>query len=433
MSLYEPQVEAHRQELRDRFVGKTINEIPTPSFVIDWHVVKLNSKRMLDGLTVYDSVKFRSHVKTHKTSEIVRLQLENGARHNAVVASTLSEIKGLLKLVEQGVVKDILYGIPPTKSKIDVLAKISNDLSKHDAQLRLMIDTLDQLKFLKEYAEQKNDDIKWSVYVKINVGDNRAGQKIDSNVFWQILEEWINSYSNQYFTIYGFYAHAGNSYGADGPDAAKKFLQTELDGVAKGAALARELYHKHGRSELLRFTLSVGATPTALTSSVYVTEDLKKTISQLSELDAIEVHAGNYAMLDLQQVATGLVKHENIAGTVVAEIIAYYPERDEYLIDAGVLALAREPGRLPGIAAIHGQPVQGERWIVSRVSQEHGIISRFQAKQDGGSDKPWKVGDRVVLYPQHACITSAMYQKYFVIEQDVVTDVVIPWRGWEYI
>ncbi len=86
-------------------------------------------------------------------------------------------------------------------------------------------------------------------------------------------------------------------------------------------------------------------------------EDLK------SEGFQLEVHAGVYPTLDLQQLAThardaSLLTHDDIAISVLAEVASVYPERGkdkttEALINAGSLALGREPVqdeiRLPGM------------------------------------------------------------------------------------
>lgn len=111
---------------------------------------------------------------------------------------------------------------------------------------------------------------------------------------------------------------------------------------------------------------------------------------------------------------------------ILSEVCSIYPERNEAIVNAGVIALAREAGPSPGFARV----VDANEWNVGRLSQEHGIIV-------SASDSPaqvesiFHVGQKVLLYIQHACITAAAYGWYFVVdENDVVTDIWYPWKGW---
>ncbi|KAK9370069.1 hypothetical protein V1509DRAFT_618449 [Lipomyces kononenkoae] len=432
-----------REKLIETYKHASINDLPTPSFVVDLNIVKQNCKRMLDGIeAISPDLRFRPHVKTHKTAEIVRIQLDNGRNHKSVVASTISEIRGLVPLAQDGTVRDILYGIPPTRSKVPTLAEISQELHAFGTTLRLMIDSPDQLGFLTEYSERHPSYVlPWSIFIKINVGDNRAGQTLASSDLTQVIRQALGS-SPKIISLYGFYAHAGGSYSSTSIDSASEYLDREVSGVYEAAVLARSILDSTpASSPQRRFVLSVGATPTAHASAMATFDRVTNLFAKVMQDDELEIHAGNYAMLDMQQVATGLVSPANIAGTVVAEIITYYSDRDEYLIDAGVLALAREPGRIPGIATIRGQTVSGDRYVVGRVSQEHGIITKRTDKienvieeesllDEASITKSWSPGDRVVLLPQHSCITSSMYQWYFVVEDDRVVDIFLPWRMW---
>ncbi|KAK7205964.1 putative serine dehydratase domain-containing protein [Myxozyma melibiosi] len=417
-------LEEYKLELLKQFKGKPISELPTPSFIVDMETVRANCKRMLDRVEALDlNLRFRPHIKTHKTIEITQLELGNGEKHKSVVASTIREIRGVFPLVVSGMVDNVLYGVPPAKSKIPTLAEISSSMAAHGAKLLLMIDSLDQLHVLEEYRSKNPDIPVWSIFLKVDIGDHRAGQEVTASSFETLIEEAVSDQKG-YVSLFGLYVHRGASYDSSGAYDARAHLQLEVQGVKTAAMIAQ----KYTSS---RFVLSMGATPTAQ----IVDKEVEDWMKDLQSYGDVEIHAGNYAMLDIQQVATGLVTVSDVAGKVVAEVLSYYKDRDEYLVDAGVLALAREPGRIPGIALIDGQPLSGKRWVLTRVSQEHGIISRREdavnvAESTGSATESWGIGEKVLLLPQHACITSSMYQWYFAIENGVVSDVLIPWRGW---
>lgn len=361
-----------------------------------------------------------------QTVEISKLELGNGEKHNSIVASTIRELQGVLPLVATGVVKDALYGVPPAKSKISILEGIARQMVAYNAKLRLMIDSIDQLNMLKDYSTKNPGIPAWSIFLKVDIGDHRAGQEATSATFDSLVKEIITT-TDKYVELHGVYVHRGSSYGSAGVYDAQAHLKLEVEGVKAAASVVR----KYSSS---RYVLSMGATPTAH----IVSSEVKSWMKDLQTYGEVEIHAGNYALLDIQQVATGLVSPSDIAGKVVAEVLSYYADRDEYLIDAGVLALAREPGRIPGIAIVEGQPMSGSRWVLNRVSQEHGILGRRTDAVDGfmsadsieSVDPKWEIGDKIVLLPQHACITSSMYQWYFAVENGVVDEILLPWRGW---
>ena len=72
-------------------------------------------------------------------------------------------------------------------------------------------------------------------------------------------------YASPNVIIYGFYAHAGNSYGSTSFSEASSFLSAEVQSVNLAARLALDELSKcpDSRSVEKPFILSVGSTPTA--------------------------------------------------------------------------------------------------------------------------------------------------------------------------
>lgn len=71
--------------------------------------------------------------------------------------------------------------------------------------------------------------------------------------------------------------------------------------------------------------------------------------------------------------------------------------------------------------------------MVQRISQEHGIVSF-----ENGNHKrelPLRVGQKVRIWPNHACIASAGYDRYSIVDSSLevpnrVVDIWVRWRGW---
>lgn len=54
-----------QRSLKERFVGKTLYEVPTPSIVLDLAKLEANCQRMIDT-AASNGVGWRAHIKTHK-------------------------------------------------------------------------------------------------------------------------------------------------------------------------------------------------------------------------------------------------------------------------------------------------------------------------------------------------------------------------------
>jgi D-serine ammonia-lyase len=192
------------------------------------------------------------------------------------------------------------------------------------------------------------------------------------------------------------------------------------------------------------FVLSVGATPTA---HAFSSTNLAKLKSLLS--GKLELHAGNYPMLDLQQTATSLVSLSDVAQRIVSSVVSVYPGRgvdggDEALCDAGAIAFSKDAGPITGVGAVVGvfdaakkssraDRLEESGWRLGRVSQEHGIL----VQTGTAAAQPLNFGAFVEIIGPHACLAAAAFPWYYVVDSedrgsfgDRVMDVWVPWKGW---
>lgn len=51
--------------LKERFLGKTLQEVPTPSIILDLAKLEVNCQRMMDTAEK-NGLGWRAHIKTHK-------------------------------------------------------------------------------------------------------------------------------------------------------------------------------------------------------------------------------------------------------------------------------------------------------------------------------------------------------------------------------
>ncbi|ANB11811.1 D-serine ammonia-lyase DSD1 [Sugiyamaella lignohabitans] len=414
-----PQVDV--EALRQEYIGKNVLDLPTPSFIVNKDTIERNCLHMIQGAKNIKA-SFRPHLKTHKTLEITKFQL--GDYSTKVVVSTLREAWSLIPFYEQGRVRDVLYGLPIVKSKIPEL----DDLSTYVDTLRILVDNIDQLKLLQEYGREKP----WHIMIKVDMGTSRAGLHYQSEEFKQLVQASVDEHSDV-VTLDGFYCHAGHSYSSHSSKEAEDYLYDEIVAGNVAAGYAKSIVPSG------KYLVSVGSTPTGHASAEIA---LTKILPVSDNIDEIELHAGNYALCDLQQWATGCISEDNIACRVLVEVASTYPGRGkselgEVLINAGVIGLAREPGQLPGFGLVSSKPY--DNWYVDRVSQEHGILTPFTESTVASIPKPEQIakefpplGTKLLVIPQHACIASNSYQWYFITDDEgkMVVDVWVPWRGW---
>jgi D-serine deaminase-like pyridoxal phosphate-dependent protein len=322
--------------------------------------------------------------------------------------------------------------------------------------INIMIDNLDAYSKFQAIASAASVQI--GVFIKIDTGYHRAGI-ITSSPNFPTLVSAIASTSTGAF-LKGFYSHYGHSYAGSSQDDAANGLIAELVGLESAIAALPTAHSTN------RLVLSVGATPTATAAQNMLSSDSPRVaefhtiLTRLKKNFAVELHAGVYPVLDCQQIATHARPSDTqqasptfaplaksaIAIKLLLEVTSIYTERaqPEALVSAGSLALGREPcksypgwgivtGDLAnsGSKSVYDEAGDATGWIVGRISQEHGILT-WMGERDMCNDL--KVGDKITVWPNHACVAGAGFGWYLVVDEEEggerVVDVWVRWRGW---
>ncbi|KAG8159709.1 hypothetical protein KVR01_010346 [Diaporthe batatas] len=428
--------------LQERFVGKTLQEVPTPSIVLDMAKLEVNCQRMIDAADK-NGIGWRAHIKTHKTEELTRLQVGEHSKAPAnIIVSTILEAEKIAPVLKdfqnKGRDVNVLFAFPLFPSAVPRLAAISRALGPN--ALAVMIDNPAQVPLLADLRSQSGGN-RPLAFLKIDVKYNRAGAIPGTQTYHALLKDALAAEADGSAVLHGLYAHAGQSYYTRGDWDALMYLTDEFATLAGVAAEIRAQSAGHA------LTLSVGATPTATalqhpgipSSSSSGAQggaqgagagETGARVATLASLIgtlkadglALEVHAGVYPTLDLQQLAThardsSLLGSGDIAISVVAEVASLYAGRGaagstEALVNAGSLALGREPCRQDaeghyagwGVVAPWGEPALEASdpapagfpavhrgWQVDKISQEHGVLAW---KGDKGAEVPLRFGQR---------------------------------------
>ncbi|OJJ07418.1 hypothetical protein ASPVEDRAFT_142573 [Aspergillus versicolor CBS 583.65] len=434
---------ASQQELRNTYVGKDVSDVPKPAIVLDQAIIRRHCKDMLRTVKALD-VAFRAHVKSHKTNEIAEMQVADKDIPANFIASTVLEIETLVPLLKKLQAENrpvnVLYGIPLVPSQVNRLAKAALAIGK--GSVSVMIDHPDQIPHLERFSAITGFPA--LVFLKVDTGYHRAGLPPTALNKGGLLERLAEAEKNGHASLLGVYSHSSLSYSGTTPDQAMAYLVSEIVGCKDALEHHLQLLTP-GREELV---ISVGATPQALSSQNLAPEEGSSQSTQATELREflhkplakdigvkvkVEIHAGVYPLLDMQQVSTNARwkssgPEKEIAISVLAEVCSVYNDgeraKPEALLAAGTLALGREPcPSYPGWGVIsswrQGDELRdsSSRLFVERISQEHSIVS-WEGQKEKGRKVPFSIGQVVKIFPNHACVAAAFYAFYFVVDSD---------------
>ena len=267
------------------------------------------------------------------------------------------------------------------------------------------------------------------IFVKVDTGYHRAGLTTATGELRALVARILSSVEPAgNGCLQGFYCHAGHSYSGDSEVHAMSLLMEEVRCLERAAHICEDISSKTGDQHTRRLILSVGATPTA-TSIQNISSSRTKSLGphkEASELQAcierinnhyeLEIHAGVYPILDLQQLAThaspsalsGPLSTADLGLTILVEVASLYPGRDssEALVAAGSLALGREPcksysgwGIVSPWRTSLGTDESSSGWMIGRISQEHGMLTQ---SPDSEAQAELQVGQKLRIWPNHA-------------------------------
>lgn len=396
-------------------------------------------------------MKIQTNREKQQTTQLAALQIsdaDNPALKANFIVSTILELETLVPLLQtlrsQNRPFNVLYGIPLVPSHVPRLAEIAAlYLGGVPGSISVMIDHPDQIEYLQRFFDIARFPV--GVFLKVDTGYHRAGLPSTALNKSGLVERLIEAEGLGAVELLGVYSHSSLSYTATTPEEAMMHLVSEIEGCKDALERNADLLSPEKGKEVV---ISVGATPQVLSSRHLLLENgdvssspeaaaLRKALAvhEVSSLRVkIELHAGVYPLLDMQQFSTNASlpsssPEEEIAISILAEVCSVYNDgerqKPEALLAAGTLALGREPcPSYPGWGAISswrqgGLSSNTSRLIVTRISQEHAIISWQSATDD---KIPLSVGQVVKIFPNHACVAGAFYNHYFVVDSELDPD-----------
>jgi D-serine deaminase-like pyridoxal phosphate-dependent protein len=351
----------------------SLESLSTPAVVVDLDVLERNIARMARRAREA-GVRLRPHAKTHKCPEIARLQRVAGAWGLSVAKVGEAEV-----FADAGF-DDLFVALPVVgEDKGRRLLALADR-----ARLAAGADSVEGARTLARPFRDAGRSL--DVLLKVDVGYGRVGVPPE-----RAVEVGQRIAGLPGLRLRGVFTHAGHGYVAETRAGVEEVARLEGERLAaaadelRGAGLPVE-------------EVSVGSTPTAARA--------------MRIAGVTECRPGNYVFHDGSQVALGTCAIEDCALTIVATVVSV-PAPDRAVVDAGSKTLSSDPLRpRPGG---YGQ-VLGRASRIDRLSEEHGVI----AVAEGES---FRVGERVRILPNHACVVANLHDRLVGVSGDRVEAV----------
>lgn len=334
--------------------------LETPSLVVDLDRVKQNLDEMAAFARAHN-IDLAPHVKTHRSVDFARLQVDSGAARLCV--AKLSEAE---HFVDAGFDKLVMaYPIAGEEK----CARAANLVSRAD--LRLSVDSVAGARGLgiALAAEGQSAD----VLLLIDTGFHRTGVAPESAI---AIARSITNIEEINFR--GIITHEGHAASAG---SAESVRVAAIEAGETMARVAEEL-----RAEGINVDIvSVGSTTTVRHSATP---------------GVTEIRPGIYAFNDYGQVYVGTVGIDRCAARVQTTVVSHV-EPTRAIVDAGSKALSQDQLTIWGDDSdnSHGLIVGHPGWKLRRLSEEHGWVEW----EGTGEPTELQIGQKIQILPVHIC------------------------------
>lgn len=344
--------------------------IETPAVYIDLDVIDANIRRMQDF--VGDSgVSLRPHVKSHKSVNLARRQLEAGA--TGITASSVGEAE----VFADAGFEDIFVAYTVWAAGLR-----GQRIRKLHEQIRAFSIGVDSVAGAQQLALATEGSTRpLRVLVEIDSGARRGG--VPPQDAGELAHHCLGL-GLDVAGIFTYPGHAGKSRDARPAGAADEVRAAE-QAIASFAA--------HGIPVGI---VSAGSTPTARFSA---------------RAPITELRPGEYIFNDGDNVRLGTCESLADVGLLVATTVVSTAVEGQVIIDAGTKALGREGNPEKGFGLVPSLPGSSLRLL----NEHHGYLSI-----PDGVQRP-AVGDVLTLVPNHCCPVANLFDEYVVVQDGAET------------
>ena len=357
--------------------------ITRPTMLLDRQRVLRNVERMATKARL-SGVALRPHFKTHQAPGVGEWFRDLG-----VTAITVSSVDMAEVFAACGW-RDITIAFPANVRQVEQIDALAREI-----RLGLLVDSLETLDALTRALTRPV-----RAWIEIDADYGRSGLRGDDTA--AIVSVAAAIADAPLLDLAGILTHAGQTYHAPSADAVRAIY---AETASKMQRVADQL-RTQGFGPV---AVSVGDTPGC------------SLVEDLGGVD--EVRPGNFVLYDAQQLRIGSCSEQDIALAVACPVVARYEYRNELVIYGGAVHLSRDTVKDSNGRSSFGYVarVTDSGWgplipgaVVSRVSQEHGVVSMPTEDLRAAA-----VGDLLAVIPAHSCLTVNLMREFRTLEGDL--------------
>lgn len=364
-------------KLKEKYLGKSVTELPTPALLLNLDLFEKNLEKMAD-YTKAAGIHFRPHAKAHKSPEIARRQLTSGA-----IGISCATIKEAEVMVAENIAGVLITSPMAGANKTARLIQAT----KQQSTLMSVVDNLAHVKQLKEAAAEANVSLNLLIDVDPNL--NRTGVKTMDEAF--AIAEFIQA--NEMLQLKGVQCYSGSSAHIKGFDARYNHSKAATEiGL-----------------EIFKALKSAGYPVEIMTGGSTGTYNIDPTFGVMTELQV-----GSFIFMDTDYKIIGGKTSEMYqdfaqALTVLTTVVSKN-HAGIATVDAGLKALATDRTFLPQVKTT-------KQMTYAFSGDEHG---RIEFREDEAS---LNLGDQLEIIAPHCDPTVNLYRNFFCIRGGVVEDI----------
>lgn len=348
------------------YIGRSIQDIPTPALLVDQAALLENIRRMQD-LAFHYGKPLRPHIKTHKCSKVARLQVEAGAI--GVTCATLGEAETMTKAG----IKDILVANQVVSE--EKLVRLAGLLES--SEVKFCVDSHFGIQAAEKIA--RSTGCVFEVLVEVDTGGNRCGaQNPDEAV--SLVEQVLGSDVLHFGGIQAYYGGTSYIHNLD-----ERQRAVSASDIRLGETL-----------EAVNRVVKIPRVSGAGTGNARL---------HLENGLLSEIQSGSYVYSD--STYRTLAPEYHNALFVLSTVISQ-PQAARIVMDAGLKSMGTEFS--------HPELVNYPYIKDFHYSEEH---LQWQVNELPAP----RIGEKVLIIPAHCCTTVNLHRRCYLVQDGIVEDV----------
>ncbi len=340
--------------------------IPSPSLIFYTDTIRQNIDMAIS--IAKNPLRLRPHVKSHKTKEIVLLQMEAGIQK--FKCATIAEAE----MVAQCKAKDVLIAYPLVGPNIRRFTKLI--LNYPQTNFKATVDNKESAHELSEAAILQNITVE--TLIDVDSGLHRTG--VDPGDAAVELYKTVASLKG--LLPGGIHCYDGQNHQPE-PEVRAKAAKECYETI-------RELQRKLASLGLPANTLVLGGTPT---------------FPMYARFPEVELSPGTCFLHDWGYSSSFKDMDFSYAALVLSRVISLNQRESTFTLDLGSKAIASDPAGVRGIILNmeHTEPLfqNEEHWVFKKTEGALPLL-----------------GQEAFILPTHICPTSALYDAAFIIDKE---------------